>query len=834
MNFRDALPLIALWNFAVAQPIFDILSKNTEFFVSQNSKPVDLILLALILSLICPLVLYFIESLIKNISNFLYSAIHLSNIAILLIVFLMQLLKQWANLPAFALLAIAIALAGFCTFAYHRFSISHVYFKYLFFFSFIFIFIFLFVSPARKILFTVEQNQKNTFQVNSKTPIIMIILDEFSVNTLMNKNQRIDNKRYPGFGELAASSYWFRNATTVADDTKHAIPALLTGRYPDYSKLARVEDYPNNLFTFLKSSYNLKVIEAETRLCPKSLIRCNDISGNILERMVVLLSDISVMYFHISLPYSIAKRFPSVTHSWKNFLGLKSSEYTLLEFSYSKNRHNLVNSLTKFFEPESKPTLYFYNLPLPHHPWEYMPSGKRYRSKDYSLEDNEGLKSDYTWSGNEWHVAQGYQRYLLQVSFVDRLIDQLISKLKETDMFEKSLIVLCADHGCSFRPNDSLRWLTPTNWCDIAGIPLFIKVPHQKEGFIIEKNVEIIDVLPTIFSILKISDPWEMDGVSAIEPTREERLYKTIYSVIEKKYSYENSKYDNSDSIQNKISLFGEGGQADDLFRIGPHTDLINKKIEEVGIGGISDITIKIFQPSSLYQVHPSFGFLPLPIRGRVLNQEEKGKSVPLAICLNGIISATTIIPIQKGQVPPFSAMIPERYLKEGFNHLQIFVVSQNKDGKPELKEVKGFDKTEYTLKSSNGATEDLLLAPDGTFTRLESKALVGNVELAKIETNKIEPVVISGWAIDLLNLKPAKKIIIFQGNQFYFAGTVGLYRQDIAAKFGDKKVVLSGFEYKFHPNDLKWKLMKNLRFFAISENNICSELPISSSPLPK
>ena len=99
--------------------------------------------------------------------------------------------------------------------------------------------------------------------------------------------------------------------------------------------------------------------------------------------------------------------------------------------------------------------------------------------------------------------------------FVDTLLGQLIAHLKAARLYEKSLIVVTADHGVSFRPHDNRRSITETNFADIMTVPLFVKAPFQQRGEILEHNVETIDILPTIADILDIRLPWSVDGDSA-------------------------------------------------------------------------------------------------------------------------------------------------------------------------------------------------------------------------------------------------------------------------------------------------------------------------------
>ena len=49
--------VLALWAIAVAQPVYDILGRNGEFFIAHRTQPVDLLLFAATVSLVLPLIL---------------------------------------------------------------------------------------------------------------------------------------------------------------------------------------------------------------------------------------------------------------------------------------------------------------------------------------------------------------------------------------------------------------------------------------------------------------------------------------------------------------------------------------------------------------------------------------------------------------------------------------------------------------------------------------------------------------------------------------------------------------------------------------------------------
>ena len=53
----DVLHVFVLSSFAIAQPVYDLLGKRAAYFVARGSKPVDVVALVLVLSLVVPAIL---------------------------------------------------------------------------------------------------------------------------------------------------------------------------------------------------------------------------------------------------------------------------------------------------------------------------------------------------------------------------------------------------------------------------------------------------------------------------------------------------------------------------------------------------------------------------------------------------------------------------------------------------------------------------------------------------------------------------------------------------------------------------------------------------------
>ena len=108
-------------------------------------------------------------------------------------------------------------------------------------------------------------------------------------------------------------------------------------------------------------------------------------------------------------------------------------------------------------------------------PFEYVPTGSRYRAPDHQGQDVNGKR--LFEAADRGFVDAVHQRHLLQVGLVDRLVGRLMDRLRDQDMYDDALIIVTSDHGASFAPGLPRRVLTDDNASDIALVPLFVKLP---------------------------------------------------------------------------------------------------------------------------------------------------------------------------------------------------------------------------------------------------------------------------------------------------------------------------------------------------------------------
>lgn len=489
------LHLATLASLAVAQPVFDLLSQYPQFLVAHHSGPVETGFLVLLLCVFVPAAVAAVEWLL---SRTLGGRCQPRAAGIALLVFPpgLLVLKRIGEVPPVLMVGAAAVLAWLGRRAYLRYRTARLYLTLLSPAILVVPILFLTGTSVQQIFAPAETRGPVLAEGATDTPIVMVVFDELPVQSLLDRHGRIDPVRFPGFAELSGQATWYRNATSVSHSTQFSVPAMLTGKRPEgeLGMLPTLAGYPNNLFTWLRRSHRLNVFETTTRLCPA----CRRSAPGQLRKTLSLLWDLAVVYLHLVLPENLAGGLPDVRHGWT------------LPKPHRWWRDHPVAQFEAFLETlreDGKPGLNFIHLQIPHVPWIYLPSGKRYRS-DWNVE---------AWNRDELLATQAYQRHLLQVGLADRLLGRLIRKLRASRLFDRSLIVVVSDHGVSFRPGASRRQITTANFMDLLAVPLLIKAPGQQQGGVSDRPTRTTDIFPSIAGILGVPAPWPTDGVPVTE-----------------------------------------------------------------------------------------------------------------------------------------------------------------------------------------------------------------------------------------------------------------------------------------------------------------------------
>jgi Sulfatase len=485
-----ALHLAALTSFAVAQPLFDLLGSTPEFFAVRGATAWEIVAFALVLVLVPPLVLLAAETA----SGPARTGVHLG---------LVGGLVALVALQASGRLVVAVLVGAAAAIAYARLAPARALLTVLAPAPLVFAALFLFWSPASDLVWPDDVAHARAGPVHAQAPVVMVVFDEFAGMSLMDGRGRLDAVRYPGFARLARRATWYRNAVSVSKATERAVPAILTGRHVERGTLPIVADHPNSVFTLLGESHELNVHEGVTRLCPARL--CPQRARRTLRSDVGLLAeDLGVVYLHTTLPDGLRERLPSIDNRWENFRGRRRS-------GTAPDRAAVLDRFVASVGPRPRPALHFLHVLLPHAPYEYLPSGARYDSPPGLA----GLRHE-EWGPNGALVRQAQQRYLLQVGYVDRFLGRLLDRLAATGLLERSLVIVTADHGVSFHANDGRR-TSRRHLEDIAFVPLFVKLPGQRERRVVDRPIATSAILPLITDELAVELPWRADRTIAMD-----------------------------------------------------------------------------------------------------------------------------------------------------------------------------------------------------------------------------------------------------------------------------------------------------------------------------
>jgi hypothetical protein len=763
---------MALSSFAVAQPLFDLLGKNAEFFAVRGSTSREIVVFALVLTFALPAVLVAAVALGSAADRRLGRFLHLAFVGGLAALIALQAVKRAGLTGSVALAASSvIAVAGVVAYAWTR-AVPAI-LSVLAPAALLFAALFLFDSPVSKLVRPAEA-KVHTQTVSARTPVVFIFFDELSTVSLMDARERVDAKRFPNFADLARHSTWFRSATSDHPHSEQADPAILTGRLPQLGRLPIFADYPQNIFTLLGGTYDVEAVESVTHLCPPTLCRKTrrrpssepgDEPALPEDQSASLASDTGIVYLHLLLPNPYEGRLPPISDSWGDFSGHREIGKTERRVSRRVEAcARNVCELTRRISASRKPTFYFVHSLLPHVPWLYLPSGRRY-DNNYRLIPG---VTDANWVNDDWLPVQGYQRYLLQLGYADRALGLILRRLRSTGLFDRALMVLVADQGLSFLPGQPRRNVTSENLHEIAFVPLFVKRPHQRRPRILDSPARTIDIVPTIADVLNVRIPWHIDGRSLFArgprdrtvglPDQGGELVEADLGTLRRR---------RSDVLRRRVSIFGTGDFAR-VYRIGPHRELLGRKVAELstrrGAGG----HVELDGRSQLSAVDTGSDLIPTFVTGTV---DLPGQD--LAIAVNGTVAAVTRSYTAFGETR-FAAMLPETALRDGRNDVGVYAVRGSENGLV-LEELSGSDVSfalaRGRIRSSRGET-----------IPVESRAVRGKVKV----TIKGDNVLFIGWAAALSARRPADTVIVLvDGRSVYAGDATNLNRKDVEERYG-------------------------------------------------
>lgn len=484
--------------------------------------------------------------------------------------------------------------------------------------------------------------------VDDPPSVLTVVFDALPTQSLLDGQGEIDGEMFPNFAALADDSTFYRNNTAVAGFTAMAVPAILTGQYPEPETPApRRND--DTLFTLLAGNYNVQAKEQITRLCPEDLCGPGESAG-------------------------VGQLFGDAVDWWTG--GLDDPETR--QFSLSGLEEDRFDEAEAFIEDlklgaNARPDFTFLHSVLPHTPWQFTDEGQEYEMAEYSQEAATGT-SFGNWADTGLEVAE--QRHMMMAKAADRLLGDLLAQLDEAGVYDETMVVVTADHGMSFVEHTLKRGITETNQADIAWVPLLVKEPAQTDGAVNDANVMSVDVVPTIADRLGIEIPWEVDGlpVDQAGTGRDDTKFYSPHQVdhLEPPSGEELIELDWRDHLPDVLAYRpATGSGPDGVWKLTEHGELFGRELAD--LAPEPEVAGELVVDSS-----EDFDDVATdePLQLEVVAGTDLDQGDVVAFALNGTVAA--LGEVQTWELEPgwlVHGMLPPRLFEDGENELTAYLV---------------------------------------------------------------------------------------------------------------------------------------------------------------
>jgi hypothetical protein len=292
---------------------------------------------------------------------------------------------------------------------------------------------------------------ENKFISKSKNPVHLIVFDGMSYEFLNGPDSK---HLFPNINVLFASkSFVFEDAHSPGGLTVLSIPKMLTGiQYERY----RAE----NLQLFIANSKDQDYTKLPTDGSLFQISKSQDYNNVLIGGQLPY-----VNLFGKYLNYGRA--FPSYSRLCQI---LPVPFQTLFYIRYRHFRNTIIDSFNEYLSRiDSSPqnTFFFFHVVSPHAPYVF---------------DSQGFSRQY------WNVIlkggsyKQLERYVEQLRFIDKKVGEIIKKLKDNNLYDKSLIIITSDHNYF------------GGFGDLTKVPLLIKTPFQKNQHIVKEAVYTINL----------------------------------------------------------------------------------------------------------------------------------------------------------------------------------------------------------------------------------------------------------------------------------------------------------------------------------------------------
>jgi hypothetical protein len=407
-----ALELAGLAALAFTRPVLDSFGRAPETFLARDASRSDVVLFALVVAVVPTAVVALAAASTRLVGWRVRRLVHLVLVGALGGAAAWRFLRDTVGWGGLRVAAVGLAAAALAVVLRHRVRTAGTYLRFLGAASVVFLVQFLVMSPSSSLALGddgggIDPEAADAVRAatgDEPPPIVMVVLDAVPTSSLLDGHGAIDGDLYPNLRAFADGATWYRNNSSVSAWTYEALPALLSGRFPEgRMDLPDAENFPHNLFTLFAGTHHTEAVEQITRLCPSN--ECRPPSDSALP---TLLGD-AVDWWRGGLDVGGGS-------------GAAADGAEILPGALDPERgEQFVDWVDgQDFTPSGgRPGLWFYHLVLPHEPWVLLDDGSRYEG---------ATDAPYGVFFSKWGnmgADVGRQRQILQTQAADRMLGHL-------------------------------------------------------------------------------------------------------------------------------------------------------------------------------------------------------------------------------------------------------------------------------------------------------------------------------------------------------------------------------------------------------------------------
>jgi len=177
------------------------------------------------------------------------------------------------------------------------------------------------------------------------------------------------------------------------------------------------------------------------------------------------------------------------------------------------------------------------------------------------------------------------------LEYDEEVIGPVIEKLKALNIYDKTIIIICADHGEEFYEHGGFGHGS-TLYDEQTHVPLIIHVPWIKQAKRVKELTQTVDILPTLLDLLEIPIPHQAQGKSLVGLMNNQKqpcpLHEYVFGRMEILSSIRSKKWlfvlhnDKPDPTKEFYNLRSDPGQQNNVYLKNKDTALkLESKLKE-------------------------------------------------------------------------------------------------------------------------------------------------------------------------------------------------------------------------------------------------------------